>query len=320
MISRKLTYFLKVCELGGLSNAAEALFVSQQALSKAIDNLEEELGVPLFVRSPRGLKLTRYGEVLREEAWDLKKREERMAARLSSLKDDVHNSVSMSFFSGMMSQYPEGFFEDFMAERPETRFFFYSYYDDANGRRFANTDVDLFFSTCPMQLNDMELAYEIKAPLDLLVSKDHPLASRGCATLEDLRGDRFIVTNAGLDSRNHVQKLLGEHGIQIDHVLSDAEDPLIRYLVHARKAVSFFAGPDDMLPEGTARVHLNDHPILWTSYYYVRRMGLPPVARQLLDAVIAFRSGSMSVECIGAKPAKTLRAFPREGTDDRRND
>ena len=39
MYSRKLSYFLKICETGSLSRASEALYVSQQALSKAIDTL-----------------------------------------------------------------------------------------------------------------------------------------------------------------------------------------------------------------------------------------------------------------------------------------
>ena len=52
MDSRKLTYFLKICETGSIARAADALFISQQALSKALDSLEQELGVPLFIRSP----------------------------------------------------------------------------------------------------------------------------------------------------------------------------------------------------------------------------------------------------------------------------
>lgn len=290
MFSRKLTYFLKVCETGCVSRAAEALFVSQQALSKAIDALEEELGVPLFVRSPRGLRLTCFGEALREDAWDLMKRQERMAAKLVSMKDDARQSVSLSFFSGMMGQYPEGFFEDFMAGHPETRFHFYSYSDDVNGRRFANTDVDLFFSTCPMQLGDMELAYEMKAPLDVLVGADHPLAARGFARMEDLRGEKIIMINTDFEARNHMQKLFDDFGIRVTCVLSDAEDRLAQYLVRERGAISFFAGPDQLLPEGTARIRLTERPALWASYYYTRKNGLPPVARALLERVIAFRS------------------------------
>ena len=57
---RQLEYFLKICETGSISRAAAKLYISQQAPSKNIENLENSLGLPLFYRSPRGLTLTRY--------------------------------------------------------------------------------------------------------------------------------------------------------------------------------------------------------------------------------------------------------------------
>lgn len=51
---RQLEYFLKICETGSISRAAAKLYISQQALSKNIENLENSLGLPLFYRSPPG--------------------------------------------------------------------------------------------------------------------------------------------------------------------------------------------------------------------------------------------------------------------------
>jgi len=61
---RQLAYFLKIADLRSFTNAAAALFVSQPALSRQIQQLEEELGTALFIRSDRGLKLTDAGELL----------------------------------------------------------------------------------------------------------------------------------------------------------------------------------------------------------------------------------------------------------------
>lgn len=56
--------FYYVAECGNISKASKILYVSQPAVSKAIKNLEEELGLPLFVRNPRGVTLTEEGQIL----------------------------------------------------------------------------------------------------------------------------------------------------------------------------------------------------------------------------------------------------------------
>lgn len=55
---RDIGYFVAICEHGSMSAAAEALFISQQALSKSIRRLEHHLGVVLFDRSVRGVEPT----------------------------------------------------------------------------------------------------------------------------------------------------------------------------------------------------------------------------------------------------------------------
>ena len=64
MDSRKLLYLATVVEQGSLNKAAKRLGVSQPALSKAMDRLEEGLGVKLIDRGPNGITVTAFGELL----------------------------------------------------------------------------------------------------------------------------------------------------------------------------------------------------------------------------------------------------------------
>lgn len=65
---RHLRYFVAVAETGSLSQAAAKLFVAQPPLSVQIRQLEDELGSPLFVRHPKGVRLTAAGRALLPEA------------------------------------------------------------------------------------------------------------------------------------------------------------------------------------------------------------------------------------------------------------
>ena len=56
--------FYTVASLGNISRAADALYISQPAISKSITKLEEGLGVTLFSRTSRGVSLTEEGEIL----------------------------------------------------------------------------------------------------------------------------------------------------------------------------------------------------------------------------------------------------------------
>ena len=62
---RHLRYFAAVAELGNVTQAARRLHVAQPALSRQIQDLEEELGVKLLERSTRGIKLTEAGKFCR---------------------------------------------------------------------------------------------------------------------------------------------------------------------------------------------------------------------------------------------------------------
>ena len=65
---QQLEYFVKVAELGSLNKAAEVFYVTQPALSKAIQNLEQEIGAEVLRRTNKGVSMTEDGKKLYEYA------------------------------------------------------------------------------------------------------------------------------------------------------------------------------------------------------------------------------------------------------------
>lgn len=89
---RHLRYFIAVAETGNLSRAAEKLFIAQPPLSVQIRQFEEEMGTPLFVRHPKGVRLTAAGEALIPEARAL-------LDRAGHLKDRLRGDGSTGLLS-----------------------------------------------------------------------------------------------------------------------------------------------------------------------------------------------------------------------------
>ena len=80
----QLRYFLEVAKQQHVRRSAEALHVSQPAVTSAIHKLEAELGVPLFVQDGRSIRLSSYGKFLYEELLPL-------SGTLGSLPERVRN-------------------------------------------------------------------------------------------------------------------------------------------------------------------------------------------------------------------------------------
>lgn len=59
---RQLEYIIKIAESGSITQAAEQLFISHPSLTKSILQLEQEYGIQIFVRKPRGIELTNDGK------------------------------------------------------------------------------------------------------------------------------------------------------------------------------------------------------------------------------------------------------------------
>lgn len=100
---RQLSHFVAVCRHGNFRRAAEAEYLSQPALSRSIQNLEESLGVPLFDRLATEVTLTRYGEAFAPRA-------EALLVDAADLEREISLMTGMNSgrFSVAMGEYASG--------------------------------------------------------------------------------------------------------------------------------------------------------------------------------------------------------------------
>jgi LysR family transcriptional regulator, benzoate and cis,cis-muconate-responsive activator of ben and cat genes len=116
---RHLRYFCAVADQGNFTRAANVIHLTQPALSRQIKDLESEIGVALFERTPNSIKLTPAGEIFYEEARDTLARIERGVRRVRGeiTGEVLRIGYAPSLTAGIMPAAIEGF----RSERPRVR-------------------------------------------------------------------------------------------------------------------------------------------------------------------------------------------------------
>ena len=110
-------YFLKVAELKSFSKAAEAMFVTQQAVSLHVKHLEDTYRVQLFERRP-SLRLTAAGQRMLEAAQDILQREQRLVNELSACGDQFVGEIAIGLPPNRSTAFVQEFFPVFCKAYP----------------------------------------------------------------------------------------------------------------------------------------------------------------------------------------------------------
>lgn len=199
MYNRQLSTFLKVAELGSFNRAAELLYVSASAVIQQINSLERELGVTLFQRSRRGLRLTAAGEYLAAEAPEFIQRGDQIRARLLELQ----------------SQKPCIVVGTSMEEKCRLLYDLWILFFPGNTRYDIRLEVASDRMEMPRQAQLVESVRDgaawqrgwaflefFRSPLCCAVVRDHPFARKKRITLEDLRESGLVLIDRSTDGES----------------------------------------------------------------------------------------------------------------------
>lgn len=205
MTLQQLKYLVTVAECKNITEAAEKLFISQPSLSAAIHNLENEMGVTAFVRSNKGVSVTREGEELLSFARNLLEQADIMKDRFCNDKSRTpkfsvscqHYSFAVNAFVDVVNKYDANIYSFILRETQTGEII-----DDvANGRSelgilylFENNEDVL---TKLFKKNDLVFEEIFKASPHVFISKNHPLANNEIITLEELKPYPYLVYEQG---------------------------------------------------------------------------------------------------------------------------
>lgn len=211
----ELTAFIAVAESGSFSLAADALHLTQPAISKRVAALEDELGSALFDRSGRGVRLTRAGEVLLPRARRLLQELADSRLAVVNLAGTVGGqlSVGTSHHIGLHRLPPV--LKAFRRRYPDVELDIHFQSSEAACQAVARRDLELAVVTLPEAASaTLRLQPVWDDPLTVVVAEDDPLAGRRRIEPETLAEHPAIFPTADTATRALIDGCLTELGLR----------------------------------------------------------------------------------------------------------
>ena len=182
-----LQAFLTLCKEGSISNACEKLNISQQGLSRQLHAMEHELGVPLFIRSSKGLTLTEEGTLLEPYFRDICQQYEAACTALNARH--TPKTIRLGFTTA--SAYATGlsFILNYQDRFPETVLQITTLANDECEQQLLNGKLDAALITEPVHADSFHNILILESPACAVVNQNHPFAKREGIWIRDLEGE-----------------------------------------------------------------------------------------------------------------------------------
>ncbi|KAA0965673.1 LysR family transcriptional regulator [Sporosarcina sp. ANT_H38] len=195
---RQLRYFIEVAEREHISEAAVHLHVAQSAVSRQIANLEDELGVELFERVGRNVKLTPIGKIFVEHSISALQAIDYAKKQIDEYLDPDKGTIKIGFPTSLAGHLLPTVISAFKKEYPNVAFHLrqgsYNYLIDAVKKRELNL---AFLGPLPPKDDSINTSILFTENFSVLLPSNHPFAKREKLQLFDLRNDDFILFPEG---------------------------------------------------------------------------------------------------------------------------
>jgi DNA-binding transcriptional LysR family regulator len=209
-----LRVFAAVAEQRGFSRAAAALRLSQPAVSKAVLQLEREVGVPLVERAGRASRLTAAGERLAARARELLGVEAAAEEELRALRGLEVGSLRVGASTTVATYMLPPILARFHEAHPAIILRVVSANTRAITRALLERRLDIALVEGPVEHRRIQVVRWREDKLVVIAPPGHPLTSRRKVRAEELEQERFIVREHGSGTRDVSERALAEHGVR----------------------------------------------------------------------------------------------------------
>lgn len=215
LIDQRALTVLKIEELGSFTKAAEALFLTQPAVSQHVKSLEEELGIKIFDREQKVIRLTKNGETALKYIRRMYSISNNMIqairdekTRITSLSVGITHTVESSAIIEALAE--------FGRRQKDISIKIFSDTIDKLYNMLRNDELD--FLIIEGRLDDRNLQYTTLGTdsLILATSPTHRLAQKETVSMEELKKENLILRLPDSNTRRAFEKALKKHNYRIE--------------------------------------------------------------------------------------------------------
>ncbi len=276
---RQIKYFIEVARREHVTDAAQALHVAQSAVSRQIFKLESELGVDLFIRKGRNVKLTSIGKIFLDHMEKALNVIEDAKQVVKEYTDPKRGTIHVGFSSSLATYILPTAISAFRKEYPDVNFELNqrSYYGLKDAIHKGDVNIALI---APVPTNEEKTDGTIlfTERIVALLPIGHPYAQEKTLNLNQLRDDTFVLFPQGFVLRDMIEKDCQHLGFKPKVSFEGEDIDAIKGLVSAGLGITII--PEitlvDNLPRSTVVVPLIEPNITRTVGMIV------PTDRQLL--------------------------------------
>ena len=288
-----LTYFKCVAELESFSKAADALYITSSAISKAVNNLEEELGFPLFEKRGRNSVLTEYGRDFYQYVTEAFACIDNGILAINRKRGVIEGRINVGGIYTMCAEFLPTHIKGFQALHPDVSFSMEYHITDQILDSVLDRNIDLGFcgnfALNAPQYSQIEKVLLYTEDLVLIVPSDHPLASAASVDFSTLKNESFII------HRNHnsgttplFEDLCANCGFSPRISFEVPDDQSILGLVKAGLGIALIADSPSLKSPGLTTVRIeNEAPTRQQYMIWNRNRTLSPASIAFRDYILA---------------------------------
>ncbi|QBD82667.1 LysR family transcriptional regulator [Ktedonosporobacter rubrisoli] len=210
---RHLYTFQTIIKEGSFLRAAEKLQYAQSTITLHIQQLEAELGVPLFARRGKRVQLTDAGHALYEQADLLVQKAQALQQTMADIVAGEAGHIRIGAIEPTASLRLPDLIVPFCLERPKLHLTLEVGSNRSVSERVADGSIDV--GICMLPEASLDLTYEqlFMEPMAILLPASHQLAHAGNIQISDLADERLILKERGCGYRQMIETAFLQHGI-----------------------------------------------------------------------------------------------------------
>ncbi|PKH51000.1 LysR family transcriptional regulator [Tenacibaculum sp. Bg11-29] len=210
----QIKYFLILANELHFWRTAEKIFISQSTLSRQIQSLEEELGVKLFERDKRNVKLTDAGKFIQDKWTVIINELDQVHRQARKIDKGITGQVSITYPGSIAFKFLPTFLEILNTNLPELKLELTEPVDENHEKLLLNYETDIAFSRDEIKNINIDSLKLSSEPICLVVPNNHWLGEKSLNSLKELRDEKFIIS--GLHQKTFFSSLLRNFFIKHD--------------------------------------------------------------------------------------------------------